>query len=128
MYLTNALPASVLVDPEGSTNITITPIKAAYVAALWVDGVLVSAIGHEDTAALVSDTLAHAPGYGGDIHLCAAEVAQRIEVPMARVSMAPLEEGEALIAALDTGPRLPEGSKTLPPGAALTFYQVRRSA
>lgn len=109
MFLTNALPASVLVDPTGSNQIMIRPVRPDEVAALWASGALESAIGHTDTAALVSAAIGH-------------------EVAECRQSIPPLAQEESLIAALYTGPRLPEGSKTLPEGAALTFYRVSRKA
>lgn len=108
MFLTNALPASVLVDPTGVNQIMIRPMTAESVAALWGAGALESAIGHTDTAALVSAAIGH-------------------EVADCRQSIPPLAQGESLIAALYTGPRLPEGSKTLPEGASLSFYRVSRS-
>lgn len=63
-----------------------------------------SAIGHQDTAKVVSDIL-------------------DFEVKPNRVSIK-LNENDVLYVAQYTGPRLPEGATTLPEGAILEFFEV----
>ena len=63
-----------------------------------------SAIGHQDTAKVVSDILG-------------------FEVKPNRVSIK-LNENDLLYVAQYTGPRLPEGATTLPEGAILEFFEV----
>lgn len=63
-----------------------------------------SAIGHQDTAKVVSDILG-------------------FEVKPNRVSIK-LNENDVLYVAQYTGPRLPEGATTLPEGAILEFFEV----
>jgi hypothetical protein len=64
----------------------------------------VSAIGHADTASIVSADLG-------------------IAVPCNRVSLS-LKEGDALILAQYKGVRLPEGTTVLPEGAEIVYYYV----
>lgn len=63
-----------------------------------------SAIGHVDTAKVVSNILG-------------------FEVKTNRVSIK-LTERDVLYVAQYTGPRLPEGATTLPEGASLEFFEV----
>lgn len=63
-----------------------------------------SAIGHQDTAKVVSSILG-------------------FEVKPNRVSLM-LTENDVLYVAQYTGPRLPEGATTLPEGANLEFFEV----
>lgn len=63
-----------------------------------------SAIGHVDTAKVVSNILG-------------------FEVKPNRVSIK-LSESDVLYVAQYTGPRLPEGATTLPEGASLEFFEV----
>ena len=65
----------------------------------------VSAIGHSDTAAVVSKLLGR-------------------EIPMNRVSIS-LEPGDVLYVAQVVGGRLPEGATSLPEGLSLRFIQVK---
>lgn len=63
-----------------------------------------SAIGHTDTAKVVSSMLG-------------------FEVKPNRVSIK-MSESDVLYVAQYTGPRLPEGATTLPEGASLEFFEV----
>ncbi len=63
-----------------------------------------SAVGHQDTAKVVSSILG-------------------FEVKPNRVSIK-LTENDVLYVAQYTGPRLPEGATTLPEGANLEFFEV----
>ena len=67
-------------------------------------GPAVSAVGHADTAAVFAALLDR-------------------PVPVNRISVSLTEDDELLIGQL-TGPRLPEGSTTLPEGAAITWLRV----
>ena len=64
----------------------------------------VSAVGHPDTAAAISDLLGK-------------------EVPANRISIS-LNKGDVLYVAQLIGGRLPEGCKTLPEGFQIKFYKV----
>ena len=63
-----------------------------------------SAVGHPDTAAVISDLLGK-------------------EVPANRISIS-LEKGDVLYVAQLLGGRLPEGCKSLPEGFQIKFYKV----
>lgn len=65
---------------------------------------VVSAVGHADTAAVLSNMLG-------------------FEVPMNRMNISLDEDTEIYVAQL-IGGRLPEGSTTLPEGFAFKFYRV----
>lgn len=64
-----------------------------------------SAVGHADTAALVSQQLG-------------------IEVPVNRTSVK-LPPGSEAVVAQYVGPRLPEGTKVLPDGARIDYLHVK---
>ena len=64
-----------------------------------------SAIGHADTAALVGRAIGH-------------------DLKSNRVNVT-LSQGERALLAQYVGPRLPEGTTTLPEGARLDFFEVR---
>jgi len=65
---------------------------------------VVSAVGHADTAAVLSDMLG-------------------FEVPVNRISVTLDNETELYVAQL-VGGRLPEGATTLPEGFSFKFYRV----
>lgn len=67
-------------------------------------GALQSCIGHADTAVVLSGLLG-------------------VTIPANRVSLN-LEEGDLAIVAQYRGPRLPEGSTTLPAGAVIEFALI----
>ena len=97
--LLNAIPGG-LIPPEGIT-ISFRPIRPEEVPADFV-----SAIGHQDTAVLVSNLLGR-------------------PVPANRVSVPPLQSGDTHFVVLYQGPRLPEGTTRLPEGATLVLYEMR---
>jgi hypothetical protein len=66
---------------------------------------LVSAIGHADTARILSNILER-------------------DIPVNRISVT-LAEWDTAIVAQYTGPRLPEGATQLPEGAEIRFYLVK---
>lgn len=91
----SAMPATVRVEE-------ITPEVAAQL--LRQDGIQ-SAVGHQDTAAVFGQTL-------------------DIEVPCNRVSVV-LRPGEQVVVGQYSGPRLTEGSMSLPEGAAIKWLLVQ---
>lgn len=81
----------------------VAPITVKEVQTIMSDG-FTSAIGHADTAAVVSDILGK-------------------EVTFNRINVS-LEKGDTLIVAQIMGGRLPEGSITLPEGFSIQFMRV----
>jgi hypothetical protein len=71
--------------------------------AVWLSAT--SAVGHADTAAVLSHTLG-------------------VPVPVSRVSVT-LEAGKEAVVAQFVGPRLPEGATALPEGATIKWFLVR---
>jgi len=98
----NMLP-KVLEGGKESHTVTFQPIAISDAKSLSEGGVE-SFIGHEDTAAILSDLLG-------------------TTVPMNRAPTV-LNIGETALVA-QFGSRLPEGTKTLPEGAKLTFFVVK---
>ena len=92
-----------MLDTSVAHNITITPIEPSQIPTDCV-----SAMGHADTAAVVSDIL------------CRSVSCNRMSIS--------LTEQDTLFVAQLTGGRLPEGSTTLPEGFALTFLKVQAQA
>jgi len=70
-----------------------------------VDGGWTSAIGHKDTAAVVSGLLGQ-------------------EIKENRLNVKLSDSRDSLLVAQYNGPRLPEGSTTLPAGAEIQFYWI----
>jgi len=65
---------------------------------------VMSGIGHPDTARLVSDMLG-------------------MDIPSNRITLK-VKEGDEILVAQYTGPRLPEGATKLPEGATIKFFKV----
>ncbi len=99
IYLGNAFSLQML-DTTVSTDIRVTPVDASVVASLD----FISAIGHPDTAIVVSNIL------GKDV------VCNRTSVA--------LTKGDTLYVAQIVGGRLPVGATTLPYGFKLVFLKV----
>ena len=97
--LCNAFSLQML-DLSKASKVSIEPIDAPELK----EGEFVSAVGHADTANVLTSTLG-------------------VEVPCNRVSVK-LEEGTELIVAQIVGGRLPEGSTTLPEGFKFQFVRV----
>jgi hypothetical protein len=95
-YLVNAFSIQMLSGPA--------TVRFEEIDATEVPTDVVSAIGHADTAAVLSDLLG-------------------FEVPMNRINVA-LDENTELYVAQLVGGRLPEGSTTLPEGYRFRFYRV----
>ena len=112
LYVTNALPGSVLAGANVLKFIKLTAAQAAEI----IDGPLQweSAVGHADTAALFSAQLGREIGFN------------RISIPSdffgdvnGRVPY-----NNQILAGVYSGPRLPEGSTTLPEGASIQWVLV----
>lgn len=101
-FLLNALPGAII--PAQGISLDIWPTKPEDVPED-----VVSAIGHADTATIVSGILGR-------------------EIPCNRISVPPLKDQDEHYLALYQGPRLPEGTTVLPEGATLTFYRLHASA
>ena len=101
-YLSNAFSISMLTEPESTLRfrkVTVEEARSLLDSKSWS-----SCVGHGDMAQIVSGLLG-------------------LEVPANRVSVS-LNQGDMLIAAQYIGPRLPEGTTKLPPGANIVFYVV----
>lgn len=96
--LTNAFSLTML--PIGAMNI----VRVKKINPNDVPADVESAIGHQDTAKVVSSILG-------------------FEVKPNRVSIK-MSESDVLYVAQYTGPRLPEGATTLPEGANIEFFEV----
>ena len=97
MLLLNAFSLQML--EQFPAEIFVEEVTPQYVA----ENVTSSAIGHADTAAVLSSLLG-------------------VEIPMRRVNVS-LSEGTVLVAQLQGG-RLPEGATTLPQGFSFKFLKV----
>lgn len=95
-YLVNAFSIQMLSGPA--------TVRFEEIDATEVPADVVSAVGHADTAAVLSNMLG-------------------FEVPMNRMNISLDEDTEIYVAQL-IGGRLPEGSTTLPEGFAFKFYRV----
>lgn len=102
LYLANAF--SLQMCPRAAT-VSVYPLTAGEVAAALkgAEG-FAAAIGHADTAAVVSRLLG-------------------MEIPAARINIA-LRRGDVLFVAQIMSGRLPEGATTLPEGFDLEFRRV----
>lgn len=101
LYLANAFSLQMV---AAEATITVTPAEAGEVAAALKGAAHTLAVGHADTAAVVSGLLG-------------------MPVPAARVNIA-LEPGDVLYVAQVMGGRLPEGATTLPEGFRMEFRRV----
>lgn len=126
-YVTNAIPGMLIMAGTNGQMVKIEEVTRARVTGIlngWggedsVEGDgpstppenWVSAIGHADTAKILA----------GMLNCSRLETPNRISLPANL-----LAEGNTLIACLYDGPRLPEGSTTLPDGARFRFALVRR--
>ena len=102
-YITNAFSIQMITGllMEGGVNVSFTEITDLTEIK---EAETVSAVGHPDTAAVISALLGK-------------------EVPANRINIS-LEKGDILYVAQIIGGRLPEGCKTLPENFELRFYKV----
>jgi hypothetical protein len=102
MLVSNAFSLQML-GPEES-SITVGPAVGPETIKTWLleeNLTLESAIGHADTAALVSADLG-------------------VNLPMRRINVT-LQQGEEVLVAQVVGGRLPEGCTTLPAGVRIVY-------
>lgn len=106
MIVTNAFSLNML---QGGANVRFSPVTLEQARELVAQG-FQSAVGHADTARLFSNLL-------------------QVDVVMNRTSISiPLrkygEEPWTALVGQYSGPRLPEGTATLPQGAAISWWSV----
>lgn len=102
-YISNAFSLNMLGgDPFGYV-ITVRPLSKEQAADRAADAV--SAVGHQDTAAIF-----------------AAELGVPVTCDRRTITLA---RGDQVIVGQYSGPRLPEGTTTLPDGAKITWYLVQ---
>ena len=101
-YISNAFSIQMLAETPATVEFMKIDIDAV---TRILNASFVSAIGHTDTAAVVSDMLG-------------------IEVPANRMNITLLEQ-DVLVVAQVVGGRLPEGATTLPDGIKIEFYIVK---
>ena len=105
MKLLNAFSLNMLPPFEGEVVIKIRKLTLEEARTLLAGG-FTSAVGHEDTARLLTGLLG-------------------VEVPFNRTTVT-LNPGDQAIVAQYRGPRLPEGATQLPEGASFEFFLVTR--
>jgi len=105
LYLMNAISLNMF-DIDDTIRIKVVPLSLEQVKVLVREDkdILISAIGHEDTARIISNLLGE-------------------DIKPNRISVKLTPQDYAIIAQY-TGPRLPEGSTKLPEGAEIKFYMV----
>lgn len=109
-YLTNAFSLNMLSIPDGGAiklRVRHLDLKDAARTVQYEKkiGRLVSAVGHADTARILSDMLG-------------------TYVPPNRATVK-LDRYDEVLVAQYYGPRLPEGATELPPGAEIKFFLVQ---
>ncbi len=103
MIITNALSLNMLAVGKMPTSMQVYEVTLEKARALAAQESFTSAVGHADTAKIISAELG-------------------VDVPMNRVSLE-IKEGKLLVGQY-TGPRLPEGASTLPEGAKIKWLVV----
>lgn len=103
MKIGNAFSANMLEPGFGRCSVQFAEISLAEAKESLASGVD-SAVGHADTAAIFSTELG-------------------VSVPPNRATVS-LKSGDALLLGQYTGPRLPEGTTTLPDGARIRWIRV----
>ena len=103
LYICNAFSLQML-NLEKEQNIHLQPLTVEEVKERLKEESFVSAIGHEDTANVLSNMLG-------------------VKIEKNRMNLS-LTEKDSLIVAQLTGGRLPEGSTTLPEGFEFEFVKV----
>ena len=99
IYLSNAFSLN-MIQTDGMVNISVQPIEKNQIPSENIE----SAIGHPDTARVVSNELG-------------------FEIKSNRVTLK-LDEGDVLYVAQYIGPRLPEGATKLPEGAKIKYLKL----
>ena len=106
MYLVNALSINMFGNIDETISVKVTPVSLEQVKAIITENKdnFVSAIGHVDTARILSNML-------------------EIEVAVSRANVK-IISGDYAVVAQYVGPRLPEGATQLPEGAEIRFFVV----
>lgn len=105
VFIANSFSIQMLPELQSGIDVRIWPMSVGSVKEFKRDGIeFESAIGHADTATVVSNIL------NQEIK------AQRINIK--------LQSGDILIVAQLMGGRLPEGSTTLPDGFSIKFFGI----
>lgn len=99
IYLSNSFSLN-MIQTDGMVNISVQPIEKNQIQLENIE----SAIGHPDTARVVSNELG-------------------VEIKSNRVTLK-LDEGDVLYVAQYIGQRLPEGATKLPEGAKIKYLKV----
>ena len=100
MFITNAFSINMLTSSDNLVHFNKVDLDTARLYAKGAE----SAVGHADTAAVF-------------------EVVLELPVACNRTTLQ-CDRGTKLLVGQYTGPRLPEGTKTLPEGAAITWWRV----
>lgn len=107
-YLANAFSIQMLSNlSDWGTSVTFTPLSLDEAKEILASG-FTSAIGHEDTARVVSNLLG-------------------MDVPANRVSINLESDQDTLVIAQVMGGRLPEGATTIPEGMQIQFIKAQRN-
>lgn len=101
MFLLNAFSLNMIPDAVGEIHYQVIPER---LAASYVAQGVTSAVGHADTANVFSAVLG-------------------AEVPCNRTTVT-MNKGDRALVGQYSGPRLPEGAKTLPEGATIKWILV----
>ena len=102
LYITNAFSIQML--PHLATTLSFKPATLEQAMKIMKTNVFTSAVGHVDTANVVSNLL-------------------NMEIPMNRISVN-LKDNDVLLVAQLSGGRLPEGATTIPDGMSIQFWVV----
>ena len=102
--ITNAFSINMLTTDSNLKFIQLNELEARWIAENFPHS---SAVGHADTAAVLSTVLG-------------------VDVPMNRTTLQ-MEHGVALLVGQYKGPRLPEGATALPEGASIEWWLVRQA-
>ena len=104
MKIFNAFSINML-PTEGYCSVGFTPVAKEHIAKLAAGGWLESAVGHKETADVLSTELGHPIAFNRET--------------------VKLRGGQECIVAQYIGPRLPEGATSLPEGARIEYFSVR---
>ncbi len=106
LYIANAFSLQMLdTTKRADYRLSIIPLLPDYAARMAAETPFTSAIGHNDTAAVVSTMLG-------------------VDVPQNRINIA-LQDEDILLVAQIIGGRLPEGATALPDGVEIHFVIIR---
>jgi hypothetical protein len=106
LYIANAFSLQMLdTTKRADYHLRIIPLLPDYAARMAAETPFTSAIGHNDTAAVVSTILG-------------------VEIPQNRINIS-LQDEDTLLVAQVVGGRLPEGATALPEGIEIQFVLIK---